>query len=253
MPRTTIETRVRYSETDAIRRLRLRSLLALCQDEFHLSDLGDGMFSEESLYTQDAEERAWFVSAWHFLWKDRPVDGEKLTLSQWTSKKNSVLLQKDFLVESKTRGEMAYVRSSWLRFNRRTQKIAFFTEEELREEVLPPVALPALQRTIRSEAGGEMLFPLELRESETDENGHGNNIALIGILEDALPRGSRSLDEFMEGDFALQGRLEFRKQIFRGELLFPRRILTKDKILLILQGAEGDERVLLELRKVLSK
>lgn len=74
-----IQSRIRYSETDADARLSILGMMNYFQDcsTFHSEDSGVGLSWLEK------EKRSWFLSSWQIRISRRPALGETVTIATW--------------------------------------------------------------------------------------------------------------------------------------------------------------------------
>ena len=116
--------RVSYSRIDKDGLLGVSDTVNAMQDccLFHSEDVG------HSALDLLKKNRAWLVSAWHVVFKRRPVMGERFTVHTWPYQFKGIFGCRNFLMETPDKEVLAYADSRWFYFDPSTGVMATGTK-----------------------------------------------------------------------------------------------------------------------------
>ena len=105
--------RVSYSRIDKDGLLGVSDTVNAMQDccLFHSEDVG------HSALDLLKKNRAWLVSAWHVVFKRRPIMGERFTVHTWPYQFKGIFGCRNFLMETPDKEVLAYADSRWFYFD----------------------------------------------------------------------------------------------------------------------------------------
>ena len=109
----TINSRVRYSETDERGQLSLTGIINYMQDcsTFQSEDARVGV---EYL---DTGHRAWLLSSWRILVDRYPKLGERLVVGTWHCSSRGIYGYRDFVIRDETGGDCVRAASVWFLYD----------------------------------------------------------------------------------------------------------------------------------------
>ena len=127
--------RVSYSRIDKDGLLGVSDTVNAMQDccLFHSEDVG------HSALDLLKKNRAWLVSAWHVVFKRRPVMGERFTVHTWPYQFKGIFGCRNFLMETPDKEVLAYADSRWFYFDRlpvSQQKLMTVKRPPIRQNLL---------------------------------------------------------------------------------------------------------------------
>ena len=112
------KNRVSYSQLDKEGKLGVSNVVDAMQDccLFHSEDIGHGALKLLE------KNRAWLVSAWHIVFKRRPLLGERYTTYTWPYKFQGIWGCRNFCMRSQEDEVLAYADSRWFYFDNQSGK-----------------------------------------------------------------------------------------------------------------------------------
>ena len=121
------KNRVSYSQLDKEGKLGVSNVVDAMQDccLFHSEDIGHGALKLLE------KNRAWLVSAWHIVFKRRPLLGERYTTYTWPYKFQGIWGCRNFCMRSQEDEVLAYADSRWFYFDNQSGKPAHIDAEEI--------------------------------------------------------------------------------------------------------------------------
>ncbi|MCI8341964.1 MAG: hypothetical protein HFE62_01920 [Firmicutes bacterium] len=180
------ERRISYYEADFDLKLKPASMTTLFQDLaiFHSDSLG---YTIKSLLDQN---RGWIITNWHIDILRYPLCGETVWFRTWASSTRHMLAERSYSVVDKTGNEIAKANSRWVFMDLEKRRPASVSEEmrERYESGLEPAIENEKYRV--PHADEENLIDekeIVVRRSETDTNGHTNNVQYISWAMDCVP------------------------------------------------------------------
>ena len=230
-----IESRIRYSETDSNEELTLPAVLDYFQDVaiFHSEDIGAGGRALA------ADGQAWVISAWQIEIVRLPKYAERVTIStkpyefrRFVGNRNCMISDMDGNILVKANSIWVFMDMINLRPVNVPEKVRerFRLEERLEMDYkLRHIAIP--------EEGGELLKPIVVEKQHLDSLGHVNNGQFVKL----------SLGVSGRTEKAKNIRVEYKTQAHLGDLLIPVRYSLPDREIIVLKTAEDGIYTILEL------
>ena len=223
-------SRVSYTELGADGRMSIPALLSRMQDccAFHSEEIGRG----PALWQK--ERRGFIIVFWQVVLHRLPDFGENITTRTWAYRFKGFYGDRNFTVSAPDGSVLSEVNSSWVYFDRNTQKPARPPEEEVEafglEEPLRTFEY-APRRIALPDSDPERLEPFTVSEAQIDINEHMNNIHYVeaAIRYAHLPEG-RPVREM---------RIQYIRQSRLGDVLTPFRFADEKNIYISLNTSSG--------------
>lgn len=222
------QTRIRYSEIDALGKLSLPGLIDYFQDcsIFHSEDLGVGIdyLNEQHMF--------WALSAWQIVINRYPNMGEYVTIGTAPYEFKGFIGCRNFWVKDDNQNMIACANSIWSLLDKNTQKPVKPTEKMIATyQLSKKISMEYADRRIKM-TGDEKICPeMIIKPHNIDTNLHVNNGQYIQIGLDYLER------EEMEHIWQL--RAEYKMQAVLNTKIYPKRFDYNDCIGISLQDASG--------------
>lgn len=178
-----VESRVRYSEVDENRSIRIVSLINYLQDCscFQMEDLGVGVEH------QARGHFAWVLAAIRIEIKRLPRYCEEFRTSTWCHTLNRRQAGRNFAIHDKDGELIVRADSLWTTFDIDAQRICSVPEsEQAYYEGDEQLVLPAFTRKVNLQAEGFAVSPIVVAEHNIDTNRHVNNAQYVQMALDAL-------------------------------------------------------------------
>ncbi len=225
--------RVRFSETDSSGKLTLLSLLDYFQDcsTFQSEDLGIGMdyLREHGL--------VWVVSAWQIVVERYPGLCEQIQIGTAPYEFKAFLGFRNFAMMTPWGECLAKANSLWSLLDTNTGRPAAPPGEMVRgyalREKLPMDYAP---RKIGLPEGGSRREPIVVKKHHLDTNHHVNNGQYVGMGMEFLPEDLQ----------IRQLRVEYKKQAFLEDVLFPYVVLRENIYTVALMDGEDKPYAVME-------
>ncbi len=229
----TYHDRVSYSRIDKDGLLGVADTVNAMQDccLFHSEDVG------HSALTLLKKNRAWLVSAWHIVFRRRPVMGENFTVHTWPYQFKGIFGCRNFLMETPEKEVLAFADSRWFYFDPSTGQPARIDESE--KEVYPTEPAYDMEYTSRKVPCPEnltLVSKVAVCENYLDTNQHVNNGQYIRLAVNVLPLGYE----------VLELRAEFRLAAKMGDTMYIRTGEMDDKFYVIFTDEEENPYFLSE-------
>lgn len=228
-----MDARVRYSEVDEKRRIKLISILDYFQDccTFQSEDVGGGIDFLKKM------QRAWLLASWQIVVREYPRLGEKLQVCTMPYDFKGLYGFRNMLLENEAGEVLAYANSNWIFVDTQTGKPARIPKEVAEAyELDEPYPMERAPRKIRVPEHlvekGEIL----VHRFCIDTNHHVNNGKYVLIAEEFLPV------DFKVGEL----RVEYRKAAMLGDVLYPLVEEQEDKITVVLADQERNPYAIVE-------
>lgn len=222
----TFDSRIRYSETNSDGQLTLLSLLNYFQDcsTFQSEDAGNGVADMR------AKKLAWVINAWQIIPYRYPKLGERVTVGTLPYEFQKFIGYRNFVMLDEAGNYLAKANTVWSLINMETGKPVIATPEILSgypiEERIP---MEYADRKIAVPEGGERKEEIVVMPHHLDTNHHVNNGQYVLIAQAFLP----------EPCTVRQLRVEYKKQAFLGDVLYPYVVIQGSKYIVSLQNEEG--------------
>ena len=209
----TFDSRIRYSEIDRSGRLSIPAVVDYFQDcsAFQSEELGVGV---EYLANK---KRAWILNSWQIVFERRPEECENIIVGTWASGFDKFHATRNFIMET-TKGErLAYANSIWVYINTETGMPVRPGQEEINVYKLET--------------------PLEM-EYEPRKIKLSNNSWYVKTAFEQLPQDLE----------VRQLRVEYKKQAYEGDILYPRYAKEDNRILVSMCDANQKPYAVIECR-----
>ncbi len=223
-------SRVSYTELGPDGRMSIPALLARLQDccAFHSEEIGRGPLVWQ-------KERCGFIIVfWQVVLHRIPDFGENITTRTWPYGFRGFYGDRNFTVNAPDGSVLAEVNSSWVYFDRTTQRPMKVPEKEIKafgvEEPLRTFEY-ATRRIGLPETEPERFEPFAVSEAQIDMNEHMNNIEYVraAFRYAHLPADS-SVSEM---------RIQYIRQSRLGDVLTPVRYADGKNIYISLNTSSG--------------
>ena len=216
------ESRIRYSECDASRKLSPEALLNYFQDcsTFQSETIGAGF---EYLGPKNL---VWVLASWQIVIHRLPSLMEEVVIGTLPYDFKGFLGSRNFMMKTKDGELLATANSLWTLLNFETMKPSVPTKEHLSMyPVEEKLDMEYAGRKIVVGDVGQVLEPVIIRKQHLDSNNHVNNGQYINIASDYLP----------EGFDTYQIRAEYKKQAHLGDVFVPYVVTEAEKIIVSLR------------------
>lgn len=220
------ESKIRYSECDASRKLSPEALLNYFQDcsTFQSETIGAGF---DYLLSRNL---AWVLASWQIVVHRYPRLMEEVVVGTLPYDFKGFLGSRNFLMKTKEGEMLATANSLWTLLDFSTMKPAIPTAEHLEKyPVEPKLDMEYAGRKIVVGNDGETREPIVVRKQHLDSNNHVNNGQYISIAGDYLP----------EGFDIYQIRAEYKKQAHLHDVFVPYVVTEDKKIVVSLRDENG--------------
>ena len=220
------ESRIRYSECDASRKLSPEALLNYFQDcsTFQSETIGAGF---EYL---EPKSLVWVLASWQIVIHRLPELMEEVVIGTMPYDFRGFLGYRNFFMKTKDGEMLAMANSLWTLLNFETMKPSIPTQEHLNMyPVEEKLDMEYSGRKIIVAEVGEVMEPVVVRKQHLDSNNHVNNGQYINIASDYLP----------EGFDVYQIRAEYKKQAHLHDIFVPYVVKEADKVTVSLRDESG--------------
>ena len=220
------ESKIRYSECDASRKLSPEALLNYFQDcsTFQSEQLGVGF---DYLLPRNL---AWVLASWQIVVHRYPELGEEIIVGTLPYDFKGFLGSRNYLMKTKNGEMLATANSLWTLLDFATMKPSIPTLEHVNKyPVEEKLEMEYAGRKITVGDAGVQMEPVIVRKQHLDSNNHVNNGQYISIAGDYLP----------EGFDIYQIRAEYKKQAHLGDFFLPYVVVDSEKIVVSLRDENG--------------
>lgn len=228
-----MDARVRYSEVDEKRRIKLISILDYFQDccTFQSEDVGGGIgFLQEM-------QRAWLLASWQIVIREYPKLGEKIQVCTMPYDFKGLYGFRNMLLENEAGEVLAYANSNWIFVDTLTGKPARIPKEVAEAyELDEPYPMERAPRKIRVPEHLVEKREIPVHRFCIDTNHHVNNGKYVLIAEEFLPA------DFKVGEL----RVEYRKAAMLGDILYPLVEELEDRVTVVLADQEKNPYAIIE-------
>lgn len=228
-----MDARVRYSEVDEKRRIKLISILDYFQDccTFQSEDVGGGIgFLQEM-------QRAWLLASWQIVIREYPKLGEKIQVCTMPYDFKGLYGFRNMLLENEAGEVLAYANSNWIFVDTLTGKPARIPKEVAEAyELDEPYPMERAHRKIWVPEHLVEKREIPVHRFCIDTNHHVNNGKYVLIAEEFLPA------DFKVGEL----RVEYRKAAMLGDILYPLVEELEDRVTVVLADQEKNPYAIIE-------
>lgn len=227
------KSRVRFSETDQERRLRLESIVDYFQDcsTFQSEDLGMGILPLQQ------RNLVWVLSYWQIVIDEYPLLGDYITICTQPHEFRGFMGLRNFWLENAGGEMLVRANSLWTLLDSKTMRPKRIPED-IKEAYPPGEKIPMSYEPRKVTITGEetALEPMTVKRCHLDCNGHVNNGQYIHIAGLFLPK-----DKYIH-----KLRAEYKAQAHLGDILFPYRYWDEEKTIITLCDKEKNPYVITE-------
>jgi len=176
----------------------------------HSDSLG---YSTESLLEQ---ERGWIITNWHIIMDRTPVKDEKIKVTTWSEGMKRLMATRGFEAEDEEGNRVMRAASRWMYMDLKDRKPTV-VPKEMEEKYYSGIG-PAIEDEKYRLPKNEKEIPDDVHEvivsrSQTDSNGHTNNVEYITWAMDRVP------DEIYDNMDGYDIKVVYRKESYRGSRL----------------------------------
>ena len=231
----TFKSRVRYSEIDENQQLTLYNLMNYFQDTstFHSESLHRGNEVLQELHC------AWVLNSWQICINRFPKYLEDIVVGTWPYEFKGFLGGRNFQISTADGEVLAYANSLWTFLNLDTgipvrvgseDLKAYTLEDKLNMEYAPrKVAVPKVYEEKDS---------FVIKKYHLDTNHHVNNAQYVRFAEEFIPNSKK----------IRQLRVEYKKQAYLGDVLYPRVSCVDDTYTVALCNKDGEPFAVVEFK-----
>lgn len=233
------DSRVRFSEIDAAGKMTLYSMVNYFQDcaTFHSEAAGFGFRRNH------AAGQAWVIASMQMKVERWPEFNEEIRISTWAEKFRGMIGYRGNSIETLDGELLVAANAQWVYMDMIRQTPIHVPAEQIEAYGSEPeraygekqlgkrkIQLPAEE--------GQRHEPFAILEQHLDINGHVNNGQFVLM----------SLKYFPEGTHMQRLRLDFSRQAFPGDILYPRVIVMQDIVYVVLESKDGTPYFVAEAR-----
>ena len=209
-----VDSRIRYSEVDENRHIRIVSLINYLQDCscFQMEDLGIGVDHQAEGHF------AWVLAAIRIEIDRLPRFLEHIRTSTWCHMLKRHQAGRNFSIEGEDGELIVRADSLWTTFDTEALRICIVPDSEFAYyEGDEQLVLPDFKRKVVPIGEGVAGTPIVVADHNIDTNKHVNNAQYIQIALDALAASGRSVDPEDVRAIAAQ----YRAQARLGDVINP--------------------------------
>ena len=241
------DSRVRYSELAADKRLSLVSIINYFQDccTFEAEEKGVG------LKVLDKNHTAWMLINWHIKIDRRPDFNEKIHIKTWACNFRHFIGERNFTITSDDGELLIYSFSRWAYVDtEKGEPVKSIPKEELDAYGISE-PLDAEFKKGKIKVPGEMTAtdPIKVTAGNLDTNHHVNNgeymeLAMSAVSEYLI---NEEADSSVSLNDIAEIRAEYKLQSVLGDVIYPY-VSMEDKIIyVVLKDDEGNSKLIVEL------
>lgn len=202
--------RVRVADTDSCGFLKLPSLLGMMQeiakDHAEALEIGSSVLVPQGL--------GWALSKLQLSIDRLPNCGERVFIKTWSSTRNKVHTEREFLIYDDLGDKIASARSMWILFDlkkRRIERLEKLHNWTRDEEFANDFTFADMPKSPAENS--PFVSNFGVRKDDIDMNGHVNNSIYLTWALEPVP------DDFYESHKARSVQIYFLNEVFRGQRL----------------------------------
>lgn len=233
--RYTMESRVRYSETDHRETMTLPALINYFQDcsTFQSKDIGLGVD------VLKARKKAWILSYWQVVVDRYPEMGEKITVGTQATGFKGLYGDRNFYMEDENGSRVACANSIWVFMDTEKGRPAKPGEEDIIPYgIEEPLEMNYEGRKIKLPEGKMGMEPFPVRKYHIDTNEHVNNCQYVQMAMEVLSKDIQ----------VHQLRVDYKKSAVLGDVIYPFLAEETDRTVVELCDADGKPYAVIELK-----
>ena len=233
----TFDSRIRFSETDANKQLRLTSIINYFQDcsSFQSEQIGAGFSLLEKRH------RAWIISSWQLEVTRFPLFNERITIGTWPTEFKGMFGNRDYVLLAETGETLAAAHSIWVYLDTATLRPTRILPEDsapYMDYLQPPHPMQMEGRKILIPDVFTEKEPIPVTTAHLDTNRHVNNGQYISMAESCLP------NDFIPHKM----RVDYRKAAVLGDIIYPRISVHDDCCTIVLGDSLGTPYAVIEFK-----
>ena len=231
----TFQSKVRYSELDAEKKLSIAAIVDYFQDcsTFQSEALGVGIEYLESV------EMLWVMSYWQIVIDRYPHLCENITIGTFPYEFKGFMGFRNFFIEDEAGNRIIWANSIWTLMDMRSGRPARPPERMKNvyeiEERLPMEYEP---RKIVLPDEGKQQPSFSVGKQHLDSNHHVNNGQYIYMAQDYLPENFK----------IHQMRAEYKQQARLNDVICPARAVDENKTTVLLNDQKGEPYAVVEFK-----
>lgn len=184
----------RISDYDQNGLLSLEAILEICENAGN----HHSMRANDNVIENSRKGIAWILAEWNVRIKQRPNNGDILTISTWI--RNEALssrVHRDIVILDKDGRESILARATFVLFDLQTQRPVCISPDIIKAYQPESVAsLDFNAARLREPQSYETEQHVQLRRTDIDFNGHVHNARYISLALEALPMNIYESDKF---------------------------------------------------------
>lgn len=237
----TFRSRIRYSETGDLNRLKLHSIVNYLQDcsTFQSEELGKGIdFLKRS-------GKVWLLNAWQIdiLNIEETRFGNEIEIGTWMYGYRGTLANRNYIINNSKGERVVSADSTWVLCNRSTMSPIRIEESDTKNYPCEPKEdMEYLGRKIslnREYINIEEKSSVFVTGDMIDTNNHMNNASYVMVAENCIPKDI----------YISRIRVEYKKSAMRGDELKPVVKEYKEGYIIEIKSAKDDTFAVVEFTK----
>lgn len=233
--RYTMESRVRYSETDHRETMTLPALINYFQDcsTFQSKDIGLGVD------VLKARKKAWILSYWQVVIERYPEMGEKIIVGTQATGFKGLYGDRNFYMEDESGNRVACANSIWVFMDMEKGRPARPGDEDIIPYgIEEPLEMNYEGRKIKLPEVKKGMEPFAVRKYHIDTNEHVNNCQYVQMAMEVLSKESQ----------VHQLRVDYKKSAVLGDIIYPFLSEETDRTVVELCDVDGKPYAVIELK-----
>lgn len=233
--RYTMESRVRYSETDHRETMTLPALINYFQDcsTFQSKDIGLGVD------VLKARKKAWILSYWQVVIERYPEMGEKIIVGTQATGFKGLYGDRNFYMEDESGNRVACANSIWVFMDMEKGRPARPGDEDIIPYgIEEPLEMNYEGRKIKLPEVKKGMEPFPVRKYHIDTNEHVNNCQYVQMAMEVLSKESQ----------VHQLRVDYKKSAVLGDIIYPFLSEETDRTVVELCDVDGKPYAVIELK-----
>lgn len=227
-------SRVRFSETDENKILKLPSVIDYMQDSclFHSEDVGMGY---DYL---DKAARRWIITYWDVKINALPHFTDNIKIATWPVSFGSTFGTRNHAIYDEEGNTMIIAQSVWVYMDIQNHRLTKITPDAIENyEVNAPLeGLDYSVRRVVLPDGMTAAKPVTVEQYHIDSNHHVNNGQYIALAAGYLPKGIKIREL----------RAEYKNSALLGDVMYPYILNTDSSFFLSFKNASGTPYVNIE-------
>lgn len=230
-----MEGRIRLSEVDHNRRMRLQSIINWMQDTGTQQSEVSGVGFEYS----NERGKAWILAHWQVIVEEYPKLDDKIEVYTWASGFEKFLGYRNYCIVNEEGKMIVKASAVWVYMDIRKGRPTFPDPHEMEVYGIgEPLEMPYTSRKVAMSLTESMKLPaFPVRRSDIDTNEHVNNSQYIRMALDVLP----------EEITCSEIRVEYKKSAVLGDVIYPEVTYEEERTLVVLKNADGKVFAAIEL------